>query len=133
LSYHGGPVVKSAVNYNVTVNCNLTFTCWGNPGGFMKDLFASDHVHILDQYVGATANGRYTLNAQAVGYSNRAEPHIMEQSDLLPLLIGAVHFFFPNGGGGGYDKMYNIFLPQGQDHCFDTAHKDCYSPDIPNS
>src|SRR5262249_29156911 len=28
----------------------------------------------------------------------------------------------------GYDKIYNLFLPRGQDTCFDS--RNCYSPDV---
>jgi hypothetical protein len=33
----------------------------------------------------------------------------------------------------GYGHEYHIFLPPGQDKCFDSTFTQCYSPDNPNS
>ncbi len=128
VSYHGGPVVQSAQFFNLFLNstCNPLSTCWGNPFQFQNDLFASSFIHITDQYVNATSAGRYQNGAFFVQIP-AAEPHQMGILDVQAAVIASVRVLFPNGGGGGYQNVYNLFLPQGQDTCFNSSY--CYSPD----
>ena len=64
-----GYVVGGSVSHDVFVNCAPS--CWGKPGQFLTDFYASSFVGVPDQYIGLTAHNRYTkgttLNAQ-LGY-----------------------------------------------------------------
>jgi hypothetical protein len=130
---NGGPVVANAQFSNLYLNssCTPVSSCWGDPAGFMSDLFAggSTFIHITDQYANATANSRYTVNT-ASGSAIASEPHIMQETDVQAAVIAGVRALnpAPGGGGGGYNHAYNLFLPQGQDTCF-TGGTVCYSPD----
>src|ERR1017187_5712832 len=50
--YQGGMVVQHTVSHAVYVNpggaCTIA-TCWGNPEGFLADLYDSDFIHLLDE------------------------------------------------------------------------------------
>jgi hypothetical protein len=129
---NGGPVVQSAQSYLLFLNstCTPTSTCWGNPIQFQNDLFASSFIHITDQYVGSTANGRYQTGNFVVNLTG-SEPPIMQVSAVQAAVIAGVRALFPNGGGGGYTNVYHLFLPQGQDTCLNSTH--CYSPDTPST
>jgi hypothetical protein len=131
VTYHGGPTVQSATGYFIAVNNpGAGLSHWGNPSGFLIDLFAagSDFIHITDQYVNATGNGRYADSNQLVNVS-RSGTSTMQVADIQAAVIVGVRALFPSGGGGGYSRIYNLFLPQGQDTCFDAST--CYSPDVP--
>jgi hypothetical protein len=128
MTYHGGPTVQNATFHLLLLNCPSNCnTDWGNPFQFLTDLSASNFVHNIDQYVGSTANGRYAPGTNAT--ASISEPHIMQVSDVQAAVIGALRAMFPSGGGGGYTHIYSLFLPPGQDTCFDPAT--CYSPDNP--
>jgi len=77
LTYHGGPLITSAQSYFLYLNCTPASTCWGDPSGFLTDLFASNFIHVTDQYVGTTANARYTVGS-SVNLTG-AEPHTIDQ------------------------------------------------------
>jgi hypothetical protein len=131
LSDHGGPIITSTQHRFIFLNCPAScFSDWGNPFGFLTDLFASNYIHVTDQYMrGLTkANGRYQTSgsfAQVIG----AQPHVLHDSDVHNLIMLAINQVFnPNGGGGGYNQMYSFFLPQGQDLCFNNSSQ-CYCPD----
>lgn len=126
LVYSGGARVTSAQSHAVYVNCTAIATCWGNPEGFLTDLGKSTFIHLIDQYVGSTANGRYTDGVHAnVGYS-------IFGNTLYPHDIFAIVHAVAQQVGTGYGHMYHIFLPQGTDTCFDQSNI-CYSPDNPNN
>src|SRR5262249_46449490 len=98
--------------------------------GFLTDLFASNFIHNIDQYMrGATkASGRYLTSGNGAAVSG-AMPHVLHDSDIHNLIMLAINnVLHPNGGGGGYNQMYSFFLPQGQDLCFDGSNS-CYCPD----
>ena len=63
----GGAVVTSAQSHAIYMNRNGTCTVaiwWGDPEGFLRDFGQSDRIHVVDQYVGATASGRYSVGAR---------------------------------------------------------------------
>jgi len=126
LASGSGIKIVSAVSHAVYVNCTTIATCWGNPEGFLIDLGKSNFIHLLDQYVGSTANNRYTDGAHVnVGYSifgNTLYPH-----DIFAIVHAAAKLV---GAGNGH--IYHIFLPSGTDTCFDQSGV-CYSPDNPAS
>lgn len=126
LATAGGAKVVSATSHAVYVNCTTISTCWGNPEGFLTDLDKSSFIHLVDQYTGSTANGRYTVGVHAnVGYSifgNTLYPH-----DIFAIVHAVAKIT-----GTGYGHIYHIFLPAGTDTCFDQSGF-CYSPDNPAS
>ena len=147
LEYLGGAVVVSMESHAIYLfakggTCTTVAGCWGNPQGFLRDYGKSDMIHITDQYVGSTANNRYTVAEEAtnVKYTPPAKP--FTDADMLAL----VHAVVVSGAGvddndgdvdylfsSGYGNEYHIFLPPGQDECFDATYTVCYSPDIPKS
>ncbi len=130
LNYNGGPVIANANEHFLLLNCAIS--CWGNPSQFLTDLFASNFIHVTDQYTNLFTPGRYGVGAANVALSV-PEPHYMEYTDVDAAVIAGVRTLNPGGGGGGYAQIYNIMLPAGQDTCFEIAHTNCYSPDNPAS
>ena len=129
--YQGGAVVESAESHAVYLlpngHCPIS-ECWGNPEGFLRDLTASEFVHVLDQYAGLTANNRYTVGRRArVSYAPPAVP--LTDNDV----IAFVHSVASVTGETGYGHIYHVFLPPGQDECFDSTFTVCYSPDNLNT
>jgi hypothetical protein len=125
LTYFGGPVLKHVVSHDVFIDC--TKSCWGDPGTFIKNLGASNFIHITDQYVGTTANNRYTLgNAASVQFP--IVTGVIGQNDLLVIL----HAVASNLKETGYGHEYHLYLPKGVDTCFDLTNI-CYSPDNPST
>ncbi len=131
VTYGGGSVVKSAVSHAIylqpqTGNQCTIAACWGDPEGFLLDLGHSDFIHDVDQYVGLYGGDRYTVGFHAmVNYSPPATP-------LLDTDIQAfVHAVAVKSGASGHGDIYHVFLPPGQDECFDSTFATCYSPDNP--
>jgi len=117
--------VKNMVSHDVFIDC--TESCWGDPGTFLKNLGASNFIHLVDQYVGATGNNRYTLgNAAHVQFP--IPTGVIGQSDLLVILHAVASAFKQTG----YGHEYHLYLPKGIDTCFDLTSI-CYSPDNPSS
>lgn len=128
LTYQGGPVVASAVEHAIYLipsngECPNVSACWGNPEQFLKDLGKSEFIHVSDQYVGTTANGRYT-----VGVSGKFKYTIPANPLLDADIQAVVHAMVVKDGGlGGYGHEYHVFLPPGQDECFDSTYSACAS------
>jgi hypothetical protein len=123
LSHLGGPVVTGAENHPVFVDCPES--CWGAPINFLNHLVKSTFMHIVDQYIGTTANNRYT-----VGTSGTVSYPILttlSDNDILQIVHTAATSL-----GSGYDHIYHIFLPKGVDLCF-AGTTACYSPDNPST
>jgi hypothetical protein len=125
VEYSKGKLVFTAQFHNAYVNCTTVATCWGDPGGFLSDLGKSSFIHVTDQYVGTTANNRYTVGTGAfVTYSLYGNTLYTED------ILAIVHAVAKALKATGYGHIYNIFLPKGMDTCFDQT-TDCYSPDNP--
>ena len=102
--------------------------CWGNPEGFLEDLSNSQFIHSVDQYVGLRASERYTLGKRAkIKYVPPSVP--LTDIDVLSY----VHAVASATGGSGYGHIFHVFLPPGQDECFDSTFTVCYSPDNSNT
>jgi hypothetical protein len=131
VTYGGGPVVTSVESHAVYLQpltgtqCTIA-SCWGDPEGFLRDLGRSDFIHDVDQYVGLYGGERYTVGFHAsVNYSPQPTP-------LLDTDVQAfVHAIAVKSGATGYGHIYDVFLPPGQDECFDATLDICYSPDNP--
>ncbi|HJZ64247.1 MAG TPA: hypothetical protein VKD70_08015 [Candidatus Acidoferrum sp.] len=131
LSYFGGAVVPFAQSHPIFLlphgSCPVA-TCWGNPESFLNDFGFSDLARIIDQYVGAHASNRYTLGDD---FSFPYTPPATPLTDGTMRAI--VHAAVLASGERGYEHIFHVFLPPGQDECFSSAATVCYSPDKPSS
>lgn len=117
----GGPVVTSAQSHPIYVNCD--YTCWGNPAKFLSNLGQSSFIHVADQYVGSTADNRYTVGmAASISYPILT---VLSDNDVLQIVHAAASVI-----GTGYGHIYHVFLPKHVDECFAESNE-CYSPDSP--
>ena len=129
LTYHGGPVVTSMVSHPIYLDASgsLPISTWGDPSRFLHDLGKSEFIHLVDGYVGAQKNNRYTV-APAVR-STVPSSNLLVDSDI----VGLVHAVAAATGETGYGHEYHVFLAPGVDECFDATYHTCYSPDVPAS
>lgn len=130
LEFHGGKTVPSmhhvAIYMNPNGACSNIANCWGDPEGFLSDLGASDFIHVVDQYTGSTADDRYTVASTHVMINYR--PNAMPFTDAdIRAIVHAVALAL--GTPDGYSNEFHVFLPPGQDECFNLGFKVCYSPD----
>jgi len=131
LTYNGGAVVRMADAHAIYLlpngNCAIA-KCWGNPEEFLLDLRISEFVHITDQYVGTTANDRYSVGAHTkISYKPTPKTAPLTDADMQAI----VHKVASASGQTGYGHIYHVFLPPGQDECFTATDGTCYSPDVP--
>lgn len=130
LVYFGGAVLKTTTSHPVYVNmssCGTVATCWGNPARFLSDLSNSNFIHLTDQYVGTIANNRYPVGTSAAATVPLFVSNVVSQADIF-----AVVHAVAKSMGTGYGHIYHVFLPKGEDTCFDLTSV-CYSPDNPPS
>ena len=129
LNFHGGKVVVSMQHHAIYMNPNGGCTiagCWGDPEGFLRDLGKSDFIHVVDQYTGSNANNRYTVSDTHVMINYKPSAAPFTDADMRAVVHAvAVALAEP----GGYGNEYHVFLPPGQDECFNLGYKVCYSPD----
>jgi hypothetical protein len=119
-----------AIYMNPSGACSNIANCWGDPEGFLSDLGKSDFIHIVDQYTGSTAGNRYTVSTTHVmiNYHPNAAP--FTDADMLAVVHAvALALGTPNG----LSNEFHVFLPPGQDECFNLGYKVCYSPDDPKT
>jgi hypothetical protein len=124
LSFFDGNTIKTAVFQNVYLGC-ADGNCWGNPQRFEQDLVKSRFLHVVDKYVGATANNRYSVGTEMTPgsvASNCTSSSFCSQIDIMAIALAA-----SATGGTGKGHLYHIFLPQGTDTCF-AGNTQCYSP-----
>ena len=119
-----GATILTAKSHPIFVDC--ASTCWGNPGLFLTNLGSSTFIHLLDQYTGSTATGRYTLGTavtvtQSIFAGTSGVPTLSE-NDILTIVHSAA-----KTNGAGYGHIYHVFIPNGVDTCMDEGP--CYSPD----
>ncbi len=128
-----GHVVVTAKHHFVYVNCPSA-TCWGsqNPNVFMANLGASNFIHLLDQYVGSTANNRYTVGTPVAVSFSPLFSNTLSENEILGIVHAAAKVL---PGQVGYGHIYHVFLPQGYDTCFNPFPfgGGCYSPDNPST
>ncbi len=122
LTNFGGVVIPRATSFNIYINC--ASTCWGDPQGFIDRYDNSALIHVLDQYVGSTASGRYGFGGN-LAVKQAVYTNYLSQGDLIAIVHAAALKY-----GGGYTHIYHLFLPPGVDTCFEET-TDCYSPDNP--
>ncbi len=135
LEYLGGAVVVSMQSHAIYLHPNGGCTiagCWGNPEGFLRDYGKSDMIHIVDQYTGSDDDNRYTVAAKNnnLNYVPPSKP--FTDNDMLAIVHAVVLFNADDHRyATGYTNEYHVFLPPGQDECFDSTYSVCYSPDNP--
>jgi len=128
LTNQGGPVMDHAVEHAIYLipsngACPSVAACWGNPEQFLFDLGRSEFIHVTDQYVGTGANVRYTVGVSGrLNYTIPANPLV--DSDIAAIVHDMV---VKDGGLSGYHHEYHVFLPPGQDECFDSTFSVCAS------
>jgi hypothetical protein len=121
LTFNGGAVVTYAQSHAIYMNpvtaafpngaCTIA-SCWGDPEGFLRDLGASDFIHITDQYVHLNANNRYTVGQSAM--INYVQGFFALTDNVI---LARVHAVAASTGQTGYGHIYHVFLPPGQDVC----------------
>ncbi|HTD38558.1 MAG TPA: hypothetical protein VK669_13695 [Candidatus Limnocylindrales bacterium] len=119
LAYYGGPYLTNSTPYNIYVNC--AGTCWGttSPGTTLGRLSGSTFIHVIDQYVGSTANGRYPYGG---GYQvNYNTSGTLQDQDIYNIVYAVAASV-----GTGYGKMYHVFLQSGVQQCSASAGG-CYA------
>jgi hypothetical protein len=133
LTYNGGAVVPFAQSHPIFLlpngSCPIA-TCWGDPESFLTDFANSDLAHVTDQYVGQHSRGRYILGDEfALSYTPTPPTAPLTDANIRAIVHAAALF----SGETGYEHIFHVFLPPGQDECFTAAATACYSPDVPNS
>jgi len=140
LSFQGGwngiGSLQTASNFLVFLNYNNCPSCWstdeinliGDPvsllSQYISNLNNSVDVHVTDQYVGSTTNLRYPLGSPSWSVSSGVGS-TMTDADAQ----AAVHAVaLANGNKAGPHNIYHLFLPPGQNVCFDGSYTQCYSP-----
>jgi hypothetical protein len=99
---------------------------WGTPANFLSDLNQSQMIHMTDLYVNDFGQNRYPVGTG--GLLATPLPHIIYDNTIVEIAhLGASAF------GSGYNHIYHIFLPPGQDVCFSAQPNQCYSPDNPST
>lgn len=121
LTNRGGAVVPYAQSHAIYMNpvtagfpngaCTIA-SCWGDPEGFLRDLGASEFIHLTDQYVRTQADNRYTVGRSAM-IKYVQSPAAFTDDDIL----ARIHAVAISTGQAGYGHVYHVFLPPGQDVC----------------
>ncbi len=125
LTYQGGAFVEFTESHDIYMLpegvCPVS-VCWGDPERFLRDFGKSEFAHVTDQYVGQHASNRYTLGQNFnVPYTPPAKPFTDADMQAVGHSVAAVT------GRTGYGHIYHVFLPAGQDECFDATFSVCAS------
>lgn len=125
LVYHGGAVLEFVQSHDVYLlpggSC-ASASCYGDPERFLRALGKSEFMHVTDQYVGQHSSNRYTLGENfSLAFSVSTTP----LTDLDVQTI--VHAVAKSSGETGYGDIYHVFIPPGQDECFDSTFTVCAS------
>jgi hypothetical protein len=115
---------QHAIYLHPNGGCTIA-SCWGNPQRFLRDLGRSEFIHVVDQYTGSTADDRYTVAEEATNIDYVPPSTPSTDADMLAIVHAAASLT----GDTGYGHEYHVFLPPGQDECFDSTFSVCYSPD----
>ena len=130
LTWFGGPVVNTARNFNIYVNCATTAAdCWGtgslSPATFLRDLNRSSFIHVADQYLGSSAAFHFPTSELSLDDPFSGDSATID--DIFAIVFSAASFT----NSFGYNSIFHVFLPQGTDMCIVDGV--CYSPDHPES
>jgi hypothetical protein len=124
LSYHGGKVVEVMQSHDIYLlpggRCSSP-SCYGDPERFLRALGKSEFMHVTDQYVDQHSSNRYTLG------QNFSLAFTISTTPLTDLDVQAIVHAAAAVAGTGYTHMYHVFIPPGQDECFDSTFTICAS------
>jgi hypothetical protein len=122
------PTVAASVSHAVYIDYKGSVASnWGNPEGFLSDLFKDKFIHVTDQYTGSTADN-YTVGAHtAFTYNLYGGSNVLYEHELWAIVHSVAS---RKGFGTGTGHIYHLFLPRGIDTCMDET-AECYSPDNP--
>jgi hypothetical protein len=128
LTYNGGALVTAATSWNIYVNCPAgPAVCWGtgtmSPASYLNDLNVSSLLEIANQYIGEDVPGHFTVSELQTTATFATGTAQLE--DIYDIIYSATLHV----NASGYNNIFHVFLPQGQDMCISSA--DCYSPDNP--
>jgi hypothetical protein len=113
-------VVTSAQTHNIYIN--NTPDHWGNPSVFQRNLYSSEFVQVVDQYVHSTEEGRYRVGPSVLmSYTIPSVP-LTVTGDIAAIVHAAAAKL-----GAGLGHIYHVFLPKGVDECIVPGF--CFSPD----
>jgi hypothetical protein len=139
LQYFGGPTLARAQFHDIyvllpgqTTETVPVPSTWGDPEDFLRDLGNSDFIHVVDQYVGSTDDGRYTLGDSVIVHFDPGPERVPTQmldSDAASIAHAVAAYL----GVGGANQLFHVFLPPGTDICYDPPYVGCYSPDNPST
>jgi hypothetical protein len=117
-------LLPSAINHAVYINApKAGAASWGDPEGYLRDLFKDQFIHLTDQYTGSTKDN-YTVGKNAMATYSLYGNVIYEHE-----LWAIVHAVAKTKGyGSGTGHIYHLFLPNNMDTCFEETDV-CYSPD----
>ena len=110
----GGPVITDMVGHPIYIN--TTPATVGNPAKLLRDLGQSDLVHVIDQYVGAQADNRYTVGVGGC-YSRRRLPVPLSTTRTFRALFMRRRLISVRSGD---HAEYHVFMGPGQDVCFEN-------------
>ena len=133
-NFFGGPTVGFAQSHPIFMvpmdgSCPAP-SCWGDPLTFLDEYGESGLSHVADQYVGESGDERYTLgDAFAITYTPTPSTAPLTDANIRAIVHAVASF----AGETGYNHVFHVFLPPGQDECFTAAATTCYSPDVPAS
>lgn len=120
LRYYGGPTIASASVYNIYVNNSASY--WGDPGAFITNWNAggtTTFLHLLDQYISTSANGRYPYGGGIqVTYNTSAQ---LGDQDMYNIIHPVAWQY-----GTGYTHLYHVYFVQGVRQC-STVAGGCYA------
>jgi hypothetical protein len=137
----GGLVLHNVTVHNVFVNPvalggntfgqSVKGPTIGDADAFLTSLFASNMIHILDQYGGTPVPTR-RVGQQGIITYNPSQTTLQEQ-DVQAIVHAAARTF-----GSGSGTVLNIFTPQGTDVCTNFGGlfggtEFCNAPDVPGA
>jgi hypothetical protein len=114
-----GQTIMRAQHHLIYVN--MPPSHWGDVAQFLTDFDQSDYIHILDQYVGAADNNRYTMGTSFTLTLPPLPAGTPLEYDVVLAIVHAAASY----AGGGYGHIYHLLLPQGMATC---ASFGCYEP-----
>ena len=133
LSYQGGAVVDSAVSHAIYLlpngKCPIPPMLGQSRRISWKIFRTASSVSFGRPIVGLSARA----NAIRWAIEQRSNT-CLRRFHLLDIdVLSYVHAVASATGGSGYGHIFHVFLPPGQDECFDSTFTVCYSPDNSNT
>lgn len=120
LANNGGPTMGGAHVYNILVNAQDESTWGGMISKFEGDLFGSGMINILDQYIGQSATGAFSVAGDyTVTYDTSQQ---LGDQDLYNI----VYQIAQQTGQTGYNNIYNMFFDSTVTQCSTNAGG-CYA------